>query len=240
MNYKRIYDNLIERAKNRITNGQTYYERHHIIPKCMNGTDDEDNLVDLLPEEHYISHLLLVKIYPDESKLIYAANMMANRNNKSYGWVKRKFAIQNSLDHTGMKHTIESKIKMSKSRKNVPKSERHKNNIRKKKLKLLEYKGNMYIGYDELKKTTGVSYHLYNKFYKNGIDPEPFIGNNTYAMIKNAKTNASKSASGKNWYNDGLKEAYYSECPDGWNKGRLKKKTKEEDLNELFCFRYIQ
>jgi hypothetical protein len=51
-------------------------------------------------------------MYPQESKLIYAANMMANRNNKSYGWVKRKFIKQNSIDHTGFSHTEKSKKKM--------------------------------------------------------------------------------------------------------------------------------
>jgi hypothetical protein len=224
MNYKKIYETLIQKAKNRVTNEQTYYERHHIIPKCMNGTDDEDNLVHLLPEEHYICHLLLIKIYPNEPKLIYAANMMGNRNNKSYGWVKRKFAIQNSLDHTGMKHTVESKMKMSKSRKNVSKSEKHKDNIRKKKLKTIEYKGNLYIGYDELKKYTGISYHLYNKFYKNGIDPEPFIGNNTYGMIKVPK----KAAKNKKWYNNDIKETYKDKCPEGWKLGRLKMNKDEK------------
>lgn len=228
MNYKKIYESLIQKAKNRITNGQTYYERHHIIPKCMNGTDNKDNLVHLLPEEHYIAHLLLVKIYPKNNKLVYAANMMANRNNKSYGWIKRKFAIQNSLDHTGLKHTEESKIKMSKSHKNIFKSEDHKNNIRKKKLTSIEYKGKIYIGYDDLKNNTGVSYHLYNKFYKNGIDPEPFIGNNTYAMVKNSKENHPKTAIGKKWYNNGSIEGYFTDPPNGWNKGRIFKNKDEK------------
>jgi len=187
----------------------------------MGGSDEASNLVYLLPEEHYIAHLLLVKIYPYESGLIYAANMMANRNNKSYGWVKRKFAIQNSIDHTGLKHTDKAKKKMSDARKDIPKSEDHKNNIRKKKLTNIEYKGTIYTGYDELKINTGVSYHLYNKFYKNGIDPEQYIGNNTYAMVKNTKANPPKPAVGKKWYNDGLNEGYFANCPDGWVKGRL-------------------
>jgi hypothetical protein len=62
MNYKKIYDNLISKGRNRVLN--CYVERHHIIPKCMGGTDDEENLVELTPEEHYVAHQLLVKIYP--------------------------------------------------------------------------------------------------------------------------------------------------------------------------------
>lgn len=113
MNYKKHYENLILKAKSRVLD--SYKEKHHVIPRCLGGNDDTDNIVELLPEEHYIAHLLLVKMYPDESKLIYAANMMANRNNKSYGWIKRKFAIQNSIDHKGMKHTEETRNKMKKA-----------------------------------------------------------------------------------------------------------------------------
>jgi hypothetical protein len=38
---------------------------------------------------------LLIKIYPDNPKLVYAAHMMCSgnsRNNKLYGWLKRKHA----------------------------------------------------------------------------------------------------------------------------------------------------
>ena len=96
MDYKKHYDLLVSRAKNRLL--ETYTENHHIIPKCMGGTDVPNNLVRLTPEEHYIAHQLLVKIYPDNLKLIHAANMMTvsnnnhSRNNKRYGWLKRKLS----------------------------------------------------------------------------------------------------------------------------------------------------
>lgn len=94
MNYKSIYEKLINRAKSR--NLTEYTEKHHIVPSCIGGTDDESNLVKLTPEEHYLAHLLLVKIHPNENKLVYAANMMtvgtqyAKRNNKTFGWIRRK------------------------------------------------------------------------------------------------------------------------------------------------------
>ena len=37
------------------------YERHHIKTKCVGGTDDIYNLVDLTPREHYIAHKLLAE-----------------------------------------------------------------------------------------------------------------------------------------------------------------------------------
>ena len=93
MNYKKHYDTLILRSINR--NITEYTEKHHILPRCLGGTDDEANIVRLTPEEHFIAHQLLVKIY-NTPELIYAATMMTvasnnqTRNNKLYGWLRRK------------------------------------------------------------------------------------------------------------------------------------------------------
>lgn len=98
MNYQRIYDRIISRAKERKLEAGTYKERHHIIPRCMNGTDDEDNLVDLTPEEHYVCHQLLVKIYPGNIKLMYAVFFLSSttskqrKSNKIYGWMRRQLS----------------------------------------------------------------------------------------------------------------------------------------------------
>lgn len=95
MDYQRIYDRLIERGKNRMLS--EYTEKHHVHPKCLGGTDDNYNLVELTPEEHYLCHQLLVKIYPNNPKLLNAAlfmtaNGMGRRSNKVYGWLKRKYS----------------------------------------------------------------------------------------------------------------------------------------------------
>ena len=68
MNYKKHYDLLIERSKTRVLEG--YVEKHHIIPKCLGGTDDKGNLAILTPEEHFLAHQLLIKIYPNSPPLI--------------------------------------------------------------------------------------------------------------------------------------------------------------------------
>jgi hypothetical protein len=73
-----------------------YVEKHHIIPKCMGGLDELSNLVALTPEEHFVAHQLLVKMFPDNHKLMYAARMMCsktkkhNRQNKLYGWLRKQ------------------------------------------------------------------------------------------------------------------------------------------------------
>lgn len=95
MNYIKHYELLCERAKERQLN--CYIERHHVIPRCMGGSDDPENIVEFTPEEHYVAHQLLVKIYPGHDGLVWAALQMTghsngNRvNNKLYGWLKRKY-----------------------------------------------------------------------------------------------------------------------------------------------------
>jgi hypothetical protein len=136
MNYTKIYNDLIVKGKTRVLTEDIHTETHHIIPRCMNGNDSKENLVDLTPEEHYTAHLLLVKIYLGNRKLIHAAGMMAvsgknlhRSRNKQYGWIKRKLVEvrremmsgENSPNYgkpghfTGGKHTIEAKAKISKA-----------------------------------------------------------------------------------------------------------------------------
>lgn len=69
MNYQRIYDQLIARAKDRKI--YEYSELHHITPRCIGGTDSPENLVRLTAREHFIAHALLFKIHKT-SKLAHA------------------------------------------------------------------------------------------------------------------------------------------------------------------------
>ena len=114
MNYQQIYDKLINRAKNRIIPEQ--FERHHIIPDhffikrsrkgkpgwLTGDPNDKNNIVCLTPEEHYVAHQLLVKIYPDAKSLIFALVQLSGKgrihNNKMYGWIRRKnIAVMSEL-----------------------------------------------------------------------------------------------------------------------------------------------
>lgn len=76
MNYTKIYDKIINKAKSRTIDDKTYYEVHHIVPQCLNGTNEENNLVKLTLKEHYICHKLLCEIYPENRSLAYAFWMM--------------------------------------------------------------------------------------------------------------------------------------------------------------------
>lgn len=96
MNYKKHYDRLIERSK--IRNMSDYVESHHIIPRCMGGSDDADNIVELTPEEHFLAHQLLMKMYPDVRGLAHATQLMtvhhtnSRTTNKLFGWIRRRCA----------------------------------------------------------------------------------------------------------------------------------------------------
>jgi hypothetical protein len=84
MDYKKQYNTLIEgrRRLNRSKNYDGTLENHHIIPKSLGGSNNENNLVLLTPKEHYIAHLLLTEMYEgkDKAKMCYALLKMCQNN----------------------------------------------------------------------------------------------------------------------------------------------------------------
>lgn len=133
MNYNKIYNNLIDKSKNRIVSNNIYFESHHIIPRCMGGKDNVENICLLTPEEHYLAHQLLIKIYPNNNKLIFAAICMTVHttehriNNKIYGWLKRKHSIAASeRSKTVWKNKKESIKKNMKKSFNTPENKKKK------------------------------------------------------------------------------------------------------------------
>lgn len=110
MNYKKIYDKLIEFRKNNPVNG--YFENHHILPRSLGGSDDSQNLVRLTAREHFIAHLLLTRIYnegPDHFKMVRAFVMMLCHSStqqryspsRRYEILKKHFSQAQSLSQSG-------------------------------------------------------------------------------------------------------------------------------------------
>lgn len=167
MNYITHYDRLIERARSRTL--EDYCERHHIIPKCMGGDNSPENLVDLTAEEHFVAHLLLIKIHKNVKDLITAAVFMSKKctGNKMYGWLRRKhanamlgnkFMIGRTLSietrekmsfirrgRPGKKHTEETKIKLRQRIKHIPTQEQREKSIQI--LKERYYRPVIHLGY---------------------------------------------------------------------------------------------
>lgn len=155
MNYQKIYNQIIERAKNRILEG--YKEKHHIIPKCLGGSNDKSNLVELTAREHFLCHMLLVEIYPKEPKLWYALWLMIigkNRKNNlleyklsSRTYEKIKLEFINKIK--GRKMSLETKEKIKKTKSNIDMSVFYTDEVKK---KMSETKKGKLIHTEESKK----------------------------------------------------------------------------------------
>ncbi len=144
MNYKQIYQDICNRAKLerdlRIKNRKEkiqYYESHHIIPRCMGGEGElrdvyHDNIVQLTAREHFICHKLLCKIFPNEKGLFYAVWNMTSRSgahdkmkrhipsSREYESLRKKFSELMSKNNPGRNKSIETRKKLSESKKSKP------------------------------------------------------------------------------------------------------------------------
>lgn len=58
--YTNTYFKIIKAAQARTIDG--YTENHHIIPKCLGGGNEKENLVSLTAREHFICHYMLTKM----------------------------------------------------------------------------------------------------------------------------------------------------------------------------------
>lgn len=129
MNYQLHYDLLISRAisanRKRYSKSDeryVYYEKHHIIPKCVSNNNEKNNLILLTAREHFVAHQLLSKIYKNTEyyyQLLCAIKMMCRssngqvRNNRMYKWIKESISEEQSRRQTGKKRSEETKRKMS-------------------------------------------------------------------------------------------------------------------------------
>lgn len=118
-----------------------YTEKHHIIPRCMSGSNDKENLVILTAREHYIAHLLLTKCVTNEfkGKILHAYVMMSEVKDKKqkrfYKINSRLFEcrkVESNKIKSQFRHSDEAKAAISEKLKGVPKqpfTDEHKINI---------------------------------------------------------------------------------------------------------------
>ena len=84
--YNEFIQNILN-TRGRFGCGDEYHERHHIVPKCLGGTDEKENLIDLFAREHFEAHRLLALENPENDSLAYAWTMMAfvkDKNQERY------------------------------------------------------------------------------------------------------------------------------------------------------------
>lgn len=120
-----------------------YHERHHIKPRCLGGTNDEENLIDLYAGEHYEAHKLLAQENPHNQALNYAWAMMAtcvgSFSNKrdykpsaeDYEKAKKIYTDGLSARLKGVEFTEEHKEKISQALKGRKFSDSHRENLSK-------------------------------------------------------------------------------------------------------------
>lgn len=82
--YSKWYWDIIEKSKIRVLPVNTYKEKHHIIPRSLGGDNSKENLINLTAKEHFICHLLLVKMVVKRHKhrMAYAAWQMTMINGR--------------------------------------------------------------------------------------------------------------------------------------------------------------
>lgn len=211
MNYRKIYGNIIRNSisENRTKSNDVYYERHHILPKSLGGSDRKSNLVLLTAKEHYICHLLLVKIFRfDEKKrktAMKAVLMMKpfyfhkNRNFNSYHFTKIKNTLygegglSRGANHHryGKKHSLETKQKISEKQKIVANTKESKDRRKKlaknKSKEEREFIRNKILGQkrtDEQKKKMSESHKGLQLNEKNGKSKKVSINGVIYPSVR--------------------------------------------------------
>ena len=122
--YSRLYHRIIASAQNRDVS-EGYYERHHIIPRSLGGTDSKSNLVEVTAREHFILHYLLTKFTegPDFRKMVNAFNMMncssdgqhRYMNSRLYDANRKHMSETMRINQTGAKNSQFGKIWMTNS-----------------------------------------------------------------------------------------------------------------------------
>lgn len=125
--YTRWYYKVIAKAtaELRVKTLPGQFDKHHIIPTCLGGDDKKSNLVLLTPREHYMCHLLLIKMTSGKhrSKMVYAFFRFSPKGSgvatsKSYERFLDKYRASlkgSSNAFFGRKHSDATKAMISKN-----------------------------------------------------------------------------------------------------------------------------
>lgn len=206
--YKEFIQNILD-TRGRFACDDEYHERHHIIPRCMNGPDNKSNLIDLYAREHFEAHRLLALENPDNYQLVYAWWNMAHTNKagqRDYevtaeeyekariaaSYVqKEKFAIPENHPMFGKHHTEETKKKIADSNKGKVVSEESREKMSK------AQKGKTYS--DEYKK------------HMSEVLTGRIVSEETKEKISNALTGREFSEEHKNKLSEAMKKIWEDE-----------------------------
>ena len=139
--YEDFINNILE-TRGRNGCGDEYHETHHIVPKCMDGSNDKENLIDLFAREHFEAHRLLALENPDVQGLVYAWWAMSVQTNEytkeryriteeEYEEVRKAYSKIASINMRGNNHPMYGKCHTDESREKMSKSHKGKISPRK-------------------------------------------------------------------------------------------------------------
>lgn len=134
--YTRLYEVLTSRPDNPEVE---YCEKHHIIPRCLGGSNKRSNIIILTARKHFLVHWLLTKMCLDPKhtqKMKYAMRCMSWDKTKGRGLKPWQYQIAKNKLSEASKNRIVSEAtrnKLSKSGKKrfEEKSERDKMSLAK-------------------------------------------------------------------------------------------------------------
>ena len=228
MNYQKVYESIIQKAtsENRIKicknqESYAYYENHHILPKCLGGNDNKENLVLLTAREHFICHKILCEVYPENEKLRYAFWAMCNqRVNRDY--------IVSSRDYEYAKVLCLEMWRRPKSQESIKKS------ADKRRGKKINREQSGEFNHNHGKRWVTNIYTNESKMIVGDIPDGYKLG-----RVKIGSLGKSNSI-GKKWYHDPEtgEEKYFSvDIPLNWVKGRSKNmKFGGDNLSGKICY----
>lgn len=163
--YRTLYLNLIKKAKSLSEQELSgYTEKHHIIPKCMGGDDEDSNIVTIPYRYHLIAHLILVRVFPDNAKLNYSIWLMLQKD-KSSKFSTRFLTKQKELSmvmRSGENHPVFGKYKTTEEKEIIKNKYRGSNNIMAR--KVLDPQGNIYGSIKEAAKINKLPYDTLAKW----------------------------------------------------------------------------
>jgi hypothetical protein len=216
------YAALIVKTKNRSHADTEYVEKHHYIPKCLGGIE----VVEMSAREHFISHLLLVKITTNEDKrkmqfalnrLVYGNKKNYCNNSKIYEYVKKCNFIASS-ERSSIWWNSLSKEEKSAMRSGSKNSMYGKNHTQKSREK---------ISLSRIGKYSGKNHPMWGK--RHSMESREKIKNSRkgkYGGEKNPMWGKDGASKGKTWYHNPLLniEKYFvrGNEPMGFVLGRLK------------------
>lgn len=90
------YTQFINSLRGQLIEG--YTEVHHIIPRCVGGSNDSDNLIRLTARQHFVAHWMLARAFGGSASRAFF--MMSNFgkygsvNSKTYAIGRKEYAEQ--------------------------------------------------------------------------------------------------------------------------------------------------